>query len=232
MNEIPLRCHLQVDLVAPDEDPAWRRWTSLERPVTLPFAPFLGLELSFRPAITPEGANLFNELDQIADNRRGLFTVNRVIWSADGGSVSLYAKDRWEATSAGLRAAEELLVGFYGFSVLERNIREKVSDRAGPGSGGEGEEDTGNTRRMRAVGYWGERLLPAPSVLIGSGWRAVETHYILDHALRLPDEFIETMRRNDWRVPKAAVKDWDQERSQPDYDFWIAWAAAGKDGAD
>ena len=58
-------------------------------------------------------------------------------------------------------------------------------------------------------------------------WPERLEHYVEEHGLFLPDEFIDSMRRHKWRVlipPKKAQ--WDGQA----YDFscWIAWAAAVK----
>jgi hypothetical protein len=56
-------------------------------------------------------------------------------------------------------------------------------------------------------------------------WPQALAHYVQRHWVYLPEEFVDTMRSNDWRVPP------NNERlslggGQPDYDwsFWTTWA--------
>jgi hypothetical protein len=52
-------------------------------------------------------------------------------------------------------------------------------------------------------------------------WPEGLAHYIEAHAVRLPDEFADTMVANRWRVPPASA-DWPSFTSD---DFWIEWAS-------
>jgi hypothetical protein len=61
-------------------------------------------------------------------------------------------------------------------------------------------------------------------------WPEGLEHYLLKHAVCLPDSFVETMQSNDWQVPAAC--DADRTRWSPnagcgpfgDLSEWIAWA--------
>jgi hypothetical protein len=51
-------------------------------------------------------------------------------------------------------------------------------------------------------------------------WPEGLSHYVEVHAIRLPDEFVETMRENDWCPPKPCCGD---DELVYDLDFWTAW---------
>lgn len=63
-------------------------------------------------------------------------------------------------------------------------------------------------------------------------WPAGLAHYVEEHEVMLPDEFVQTMIRNDWTVPSSA----EEARSRPtpadlnlkgdmfDFNFWLAWS--------
>jgi hypothetical protein len=59
-------------------------------------------------------------------------------------------------------------------------------------------------------------------------WPEGLAHYVQVHSVRLPDEFIDHMRSQGWRVPAEPITRWaDQakgERPQVDSTFWIEWA--------
>ncbi len=55
-------------------------------------------------------------------------------------------------------------------------------------------------------------------------WPQGLDHYVLDHKVRLPDEFIASMRRNGWHIAGVPGEPF-QDRREPDYTFWIAWAS-------
>lgn len=61
-------------------------------------------------------------------------------------------------------------------------------------------------------------------------WPEGLAHYIEAHEVRLPDEFVDGMQKNSWRVP--VTKGWPTFNTQgePDYAFWIAWAQAAVKG--
>lgn len=58
-------------------------------------------------------------------------------------------------------------------------------------------------------------------------WPQGLAHYIERHSVILPEEFIETMRANDWRVP-AAAKDAAAAQRRFDYTFWLDWSGRQK----
>ncbi|PYK99742.1 MAG: hypothetical protein DME19_07585 [Verrucomicrobia bacterium] len=51
-------------------------------------------------------------------------------------------------------------------------------------------------------------------------WPEGLAHYVQRHAVILPEEFIETMRANDWRVPAVG----EIAKRTFDYTFWLDWA--------
>jgi hypothetical protein len=54
-------------------------------------------------------------------------------------------------------------------------------------------------------------------------WPEGLAHYVEQHGLRLPDEFIDTMRQNGWKVPEAAKRLADLDEWPGDCSFWIDW---------
>jgi hypothetical protein len=54
------------------------------------------------------------------------------------------------------------------------------------------------------------------------GWPEGLVHYVKCHEVMLPEEFIATMRANEWRPPRFSDP---PERIDFDYSFWINWAA-------
>jgi hypothetical protein len=48
-------------------------------------------------------------------------------------------------------------------------------------------------------------------------------HYIERHDVRLPDEFVDHCRRNNWSIPADATAS-VQLSHHLDYSAWIAWA--------
>jgi hypothetical protein len=48
-------------------------------------------------------------------------------------------------------------------------------------------------------------------------------HYVEVHTVRLPDEFIVSMRRKQWRMSRNVTVN-RQEHGLPDTSFWVAWA--------
>jgi len=50
-------------------------------------------------------------------------------------------------------------------------------------------------------------------------------HYVERHRVCLPDEFVETMRVNCWRVPReVALLPPGEAGLNYDWSFWVAWA--------
>ncbi len=59
-------------------------------------------------------------------------------------------------------------------------------------------------------------------------WPEGLEHYVEEHGICLPDEFIDWMRRRKWMVLIPAKKArWDGQVY--DFSFWTAWATAVKD---
>jgi len=54
-------------------------------------------------------------------------------------------------------------------------------------------------------------------------WPEGLAHYVAYHHVRLPDEFIASMQRGDWKVPTGKSEPNWFTSSEPDYSFWIAW---------
>jgi hypothetical protein len=61
-------------------------------------------------------------------------------------------------------------------------------------------------------------------------WPQGLEHYVRHHHIRLPGQFIQTMRDSGWRVrdasalPRLVVQPEGSSISQVTYDFWINWA--------
>jgi hypothetical protein len=59
-------------------------------------------------------------------------------------------------------------------------------------------------------------------------WPEGLAHYVETHAVRLPNEFIDHMRVQGWRVPGEPVTPWafraPAERPRMDFTFWIEWS--------
>jgi hypothetical protein len=59
-------------------------------------------------------------------------------------------------------------------------------------------------------------------------WPEGLAHYAETHSVRLPDEFIDRMRSQGWRVPTEPIIPWVElpaaDRPQVDGTFWIAWS--------
>jgi hypothetical protein len=59
-------------------------------------------------------------------------------------------------------------------------------------------------------------------------WPEGLAHYVEVHAVRLPDEFIDHMRSQGWRVPAEPITRWVDraaaDRPQVNFSFWIAWS--------
>lgn len=77
--------------------------------------------------------------------------------------------------------------------------------------------------------------LCVPSMALGSCdltdgewvWPQRLEHYVEDHGLFLPDEFVDSMRRHKWMVLIPAKKAcWDGQMY--DFSYWNLWAAATK----
>lgn len=77
--------------------------------------------------------------------------------------------------------------------------------------------------------------LCAPSTGLGSCdltdgewvWPEGLEHYVEEHGLFLPDEFIDSMRRHKWMV-LISLKEVRQDQRRYDFSDWITWAAAIK----
>ncbi len=54
-------------------------------------------------------------------------------------------------------------------------------------------------------------------------WPEGLSHYVECHAVRLPDEFVVSMRRNEWQVPLDAGGANREDHGLPETSFWIAW---------
>jgi hypothetical protein len=57
-------------------------------------------------------------------------------------------------------------------------------------------------------------------------WPEGLVHYLEAHQVRLPDEFIESMRRRDWQLPEADPRATYDGGAVVDHSFWIAWGQA------
>jgi len=57
-------------------------------------------------------------------------------------------------------------------------------------------------------------------------WPEGLAHYVAAHDVRLPDDFVLSMRRNGWKTPEC--KRWlsIEIYGLPDYGFWIEWGKA------
>lgn len=55
-------------------------------------------------------------------------------------------------------------------------------------------------------------------------WPQGLPHYVEQHQVRLPAEFVAVMRRNHWRVPDIGDQADKAALGAPDVAFWIAWA--------
>jgi hypothetical protein len=59
-------------------------------------------------------------------------------------------------------------------------------------------------------------------------WPEGLAHYVEVHAVRLPDEFIDHMRSQGWRVSAEPIARWVDravaDRPGVDFSFWIAWS--------
>jgi hypothetical protein len=56
-------------------------------------------------------------------------------------------------------------------------------------------------------------------------WPEGLVHYVEAHDVCLPEEFVATMGRNRWQVPVEEGGPCYDTQGDPDYDFWITWAA-------
>ena len=54
-------------------------------------------------------------------------------------------------------------------------------------------------------------------------WPEGLAHYIERHSVILPEEFVGTMRSNDWKVPPEKLSSMRRKR---DYTFWLGWSQA------
>jgi hypothetical protein len=54
-------------------------------------------------------------------------------------------------------------------------------------------------------------------------WPEGLPHYIEWHRVRLPDELVASMRRNDWKLPQDSGQAIHITHGSPDTSFWIAW---------
>lgn len=56
-------------------------------------------------------------------------------------------------------------------------------------------------------------------------WPEGLAHYVERHSVMLPEEFVETMRANEWRVPSIPEgQDTLLEKSRFDFTYWLEWA--------
>jgi hypothetical protein len=59
-------------------------------------------------------------------------------------------------------------------------------------------------------------------------WPEGLAHYVEVHSVRLPDEFIDHLRSQGWRVPAEPIARWVDraaaDRPGVDVSFWIAWS--------
>lgn len=55
-------------------------------------------------------------------------------------------------------------------------------------------------------------------------WPEGLPHYVECHGVRLPDEFVEAMLANGWRVPQVAAGITGDVRGEPSFRFWLTWA--------
>ena len=54
-------------------------------------------------------------------------------------------------------------------------------------------------------------------------WPEGLPHYITDHHVRLPDDFVAHMRRLNWAVPHSDATFDRDDRDDRDFDGWIEW---------
>ncbi len=71
-------------------------------------------------------------------------------------------------------------------------------------------------------GHFGSRCLTDNEWV----WPEGLEHYVETHTVRLPSEFIESMRRNLWVVPKVEAVESLSAQERYDFEFWIRWAEA------
>lgn len=57
-------------------------------------------------------------------------------------------------------------------------------------------------------------------------WPEGLAHYVEAHDIRLPEEFVESMRRRGWQVPEDDPRATRDAGATVDYSFWIAWGRA------
>jgi hypothetical protein len=57
-------------------------------------------------------------------------------------------------------------------------------------------------------------------------WPEGLPHYVEKHHVRLPDEFVATMRRRRWRVPAGRTEPTWHTHGKPDFSSWVGWGKA------
>jgi len=57
-------------------------------------------------------------------------------------------------------------------------------------------------------------------------WPEGLAHYIEVHHVRLPEEYVEVMKQNDWKIPELEIWPTLGSQGDPDYTFWIKWGQA------
>jgi hypothetical protein len=55
-------------------------------------------------------------------------------------------------------------------------------------------------------------------------WPEGLSHYVEQHFVTLPSEFVRTMRRRDWRIPLIRQQPTRESHGAPDDCFWIHWS--------
>jgi hypothetical protein len=55
-------------------------------------------------------------------------------------------------------------------------------------------------------------------------WPEGLAHYVACHGVRLPDEFVQTMAGNGWRVPEGSSVAGPDEGRHCDLSFWRSWS--------
>src|SRR5581483_5909160 len=56
-------------------------------------------------------------------------------------------------------------------------------------------------------------------------WPEGLPHYVERHHVRLPAEFVRTMRRRGWRLPERRRPPSRETQGEPDEAFWMTWGA-------
>lgn len=113
-------CVLQVDVITSPEELAKEGecYATLQKTITLPFVPFVGLRLALDPIVSDADEAKYLLLSKGIIFNRGLFKVASIIYYTERSQFTLVAEGLYERDLKSFHDSQEFHIGFFGFHNL------------------------------------------------------------------------------------------------------------------